>query len=97
MSDRDQAMTTAGKAFEQQPTPILHRVADGAGWLGMALIVTAYLLVSLEVLGPDGLPYQLMNLIGATALIAISWIRGVVQGVILNMVWVAIAILGLVR
>jgi hypothetical protein len=38
-----------------------------------------------------------MNLSGALALIWISWLRGVFQGVLINVFWVLIAIVGLLQ
>jgi hypothetical protein len=87
----------AGREIETGKSPPSHRVADVVGWCGMLAIVTAYLLVSIEVLDGHSPVYQLMNLAGALALIWISWLRAVFQGVVINVFWVAIAIVGLLQ
>ena len=89
------AAAPAGPSAESGPPK--HRVADVIGWLGMLAVVTAYLLVSIEVLDGHSTVYQVMNLTGALALIWISWLRGVFQGVLINVFWVAIAIVGLLQ
>ena len=89
------AQVVAGPSSESGPPK--HRVADVIGWMGMFAVVTAYLLVSIEVLDGHSTVYQLMNLTGALALIWISWLRGVFQGVLINIFWVAIAIVGLLQ
>ena len=61
----------------------------------MAAIVTAYLLVSVDVLASSSSLYQLLNLTGAIGLMWVSWVKGVTQGVILNVFWVSIAVIGL--
>ena len=85
----------AGPSSDSSPPN--HRVADVIGWLGMLAVVTAYLLVSIEVLDGHSTVYQVMNLSGALALIWISWLRGVFQGVLINVFWVLIAIVGLLQ
>ncbi len=89
------AQVVHGPSSESDPPK--HRVADVIGWMGMFAVVTAYLLVSIEVLDGHSTVYQLMNLTGALALIWISWLRGVFQGVLINVFWVAIAIVGLLQ
>jgi hypothetical protein len=82
---------------EQGRPPTHHRIADLAGWYGLVAIVTAYLLVSIEVLDGRSVAYQLMNLTGALALIWVYWTRAVFQGLVLNVFWGAIAIVGLLQ
>ena len=77
--------------------PTHHRIADFAGWCGLVAIVAAYLLVSIRVLDGHSIVYQLMNLIGALALIWVYWTRSVFQGLVINVFWVAIAIVGLLQ
>ncbi|MCX6389654.1 MAG: hypothetical protein NT122_03315 [Solirubrobacterales bacterium] len=91
MSSEQQLATAAGRSAH----PRLHLLADIAGWYGMTAIVTAYLLVSIGTVASDSWSYQLLNLTGAIGLMAVSWTKGVMQGVILNIFWVTIAIIGL--
>lgn len=86
-----------GSAGTEPPRPAHHRIANVAGWYGLAAIVVAYLLVSIEVLDGHSVAYQLLNLTGAIALIWVYWTRAVFQGVVLNLFWVAIAVIGLLQ
>lgn len=68
-----------------------------AGWTGMALIVTAFFLVSRKKLAPDGRAYLLMNIagsvgIGADVLSDRSW-----PALALQLVWITIALTALAR
>ena len=73
------------------------KLAEIAGWYGMAAIVSAYCLVSFDILSSDGMVYQLLNLTGAITLIWISFKKGVSQVVALNTFWALIALLALGR
>ncbi|MBU3674716.1 MAG: hypothetical protein FGM34_06670 [Solirubrobacteraceae bacterium] len=89
----------AGPEAEAQAgqRPVHHRIANVAGWYGLAAIVIAYLLVSIDALDGHSVVYQLLNLTGALALIWVYWTRAVFQGVVLNLFWVAIAVVGLLQ
>jgi len=88
---------SAPESAGDEPLPKHHLIADMFGWYGMVAIVSAYLLVSIGTLSAHGLAYQLLNLSGAISLIWISWLKGVFQGVIINVFWVAIAMVGLAQ
>jgi hypothetical protein len=67
------------------------------GWLGMALLIGAYALVTTGRLhGPD-LSFQLMNLLGAAFLMVNSAYYSAWPSAGLNVVWVVIGMVGLVR
>jgi hypothetical protein len=67
------------------------------GWLGMALLIGAYALVTTgRILGPS-LTFQLMNLFGGAALMVNSAYYGAWPSAVLNVVWVVIGVVGLVR
>jgi hypothetical protein len=70
---------------------------DVAGWIGMALLIGAYALVtSGRILGPS-LTFQLMNLFGGGLLMVNSGWYGAWPSAALNLVWVVIGTVGLVR
>jgi hypothetical protein len=72
-------------------------VINVVGWLGMALLIGAYALVTAGRLhGPD-LTFQLMNLVGGAALMVNSAYYGAWPSAALNLVWVAIGLVGLAR
>ena len=70
---------------------------DVAGWIGMALLISAYGLVTTgRILGPS-LTFQLMNLVGGALLMVNSAWYGAWPSAALNLVWVVIGCVGLVR
>lgn len=73
------------------------KLAELAGWYGTAAIVAAYALVSFEIISAAESLYQVLNLTGAIGIIIIAAVKGVMQSVVLNIFWAAIAIAALVR
>jgi hypothetical protein len=72
-------------------------VVNVIGWLGMALLISAYALVTTgRILGPS-LTFQLMNLFGGGFLMINSAYYGAWPSAALNLVWVVIGSVGLVR
>jgi hypothetical protein len=67
------------------------------GWIGAALILVAYLLLSAGRIPARSAAYQGMNLIGAIAFVINSGWNGAVPSATLNVVWAAIAMFALVR
>ena len=67
------------------------------GWVGGALILLAYGLVTSGRLAARSLAYQLMNLFGAIGFIINSGWYGAMPSVALNVVWLAIAVFALLR
>lgn len=70
---------------------------DALGWAAAILLVLAYGLLSTGRLAPRDLAYQLMNLVGALALIVHTWWYGAIPSVAVNVFWAGIAIAALVR
>jgi hypothetical protein len=72
-------------------------VINVVGWIGMALLIGAYALVTTgRILGPS-LAFQLMNLVGGGALMVNSAYYGAWPSAVLNLVWVVIGVVGLTR
>ena len=67
-----------------------------AGWLGMALLLGAYALLTLKKLKGDGWIYQLMNLLGGLCLAGNSLYFGALPVACLNFAWFVIGIFGFV-
>ena len=67
------------------------------GWAGAALILLGYALVTSGRITPRSLAYQLMNVFGAIGFIINSGWNGAIPSVALNVVWLFIAIFGLLR
>lgn len=73
------------------------KLAEAAGWYGIIAILGAYGLVSFGVLSAESIIFQLLNATGALGVIWISSRKGVTQSVLLNAIWVAIAVLAIVK
>lgn len=72
-------------------------IVNVVGWIGMACLIGAYALVTTgRLLGP-GLPFQLLNLVGGGFLMINSGYYGAWPSAALNLVWVVIGVVGLVR
>lgn len=76
------------------PTVVLVNVV---GWVGMALLIGAYGLVTAGRILGTSLRFQLMNLVGGAALMVNSAYYGAWPSAVLNMVWVVIGVVGLAR
>jgi hypothetical protein len=72
-------------------------MAEIAGWYGMIAIVSAYALVSFNILTANSIVFQLLNLTGSLGIIWISIVKGVNQSIVLNAFWALIAIVALVN
>lgn len=67
------------------------------GWVGAALLLIAYGLTSAGRLPPGGGRFQSLNLAGALALTLNSGYHGAWPSVALNIVWIVIGAVALVR
>ncbi len=67
------------------------------GWYGTAAIIIAYALSSFGVLESHDVLYQLMNATGALGIIVVSFKKKVYQPAVLNVVWLAIAAIGIIK
>jgi hypothetical protein len=80
-----------------QTGAVTELVVDVAGWVGMALLIGAYALVTAGRLHGPSLTFQLMNLVGGALLMVNSGWYGAWPSAALNLVWVVIGTVGLVR
>lgn len=67
------------------------------GWIGAALLLAGHALVSTSRLSGDGLPYQVVNLVGAVALMVNSAYNAAWPSAGLNLVWAVIGVAALVK
>ena len=72
-------------------------VIEIVGWLGAAMILLAYLLLSAGWLPARSLAYQGLNLGGAIAFVVNSGWNGAIPSAALNVVWAGIALFALTR
>ena len=68
-----------------------------AGWSGAALILLAYLLLSIGRLTGQSVVYQAMNVVGAAGFIVNGWWHGALPSASLNVIWMLIGAFALWR
>jgi hypothetical protein len=61
-----------------------------AGWAGAALILIAYLLLSMGRLTGQSALYQWMNVFGAAGFVINGWWHGAIPSAALNVLWMGI-------
>ena len=64
-----------------------------AGWVGAALILLAYLLLSAGRMTGQSLVFQGMNIVGAAGFVINSWWHGAVPSATLNALWLLIGVI----
>ena len=70
---------------------------EAAGWGGAALILLAYLLLSLGRLTGQSPLYQWMNVAGAAGFVINGWWHGAIPSAALNVLWMLIGGFALIR
>ena len=63
----------------------------------MVMILTAYALANFHILSVDTITYQLLNIIGSFGIILVSYLRRNYQPMVLNIVWIIIGVISLVK
>lgn len=76
---------------------MLTLLVDVVGWIGGALILGAYLLVSAGKVTAQSVLYQAMNVFGAAGFIVNGWWYGAIPSATLNVIWLMIALYALWR
>jgi hypothetical protein len=70
---------------------MLSFLVEVAGWIGAALILLAYLMVTLGRLSGQSLAFQWMNLVGAAGFVINGWWHRALPSAALNLIWMLIA------
>lgn len=70
---------------------------DLIGWLGAALVLSAYFLVSTQRLDGDSAPFQWLNLAGGVGLLVNTLYYRAFPSSLVNIVWIIIAVVTLLR
>ena len=60
------------------------------GWVGAALILGAYALLSAGRLRAESLTYHLMNILGAAGFVINSGYNGALPSAVMNVIWIGI-------
>jgi hypothetical protein len=63
---------------------------EAAGWVGAALILLAYLLLSMGKVSGKSALYQGMNIVGAAGFIINGWWHNALPSTVLNVIWMLI-------
>ncbi len=75
----------------------MQKLFETIGWIGMVMILTAYALANFHILSVDTITYQLLNIIGSFGIILVSYLRRNYQPMVLNIVWIIIGVISLVK
>lgn len=67
------------------------------GWVGVVFILVAYALVSLQIVYSGDIVYILLNILGSLGLIFSSFHKKDSQPVVLNIIWLLVAFVGLIK
>lgn len=73
----------------------LEKYENWIGWFGAIATLTAYFLVSFEIVSPKDLRYQILNLTGAIGLGIICYYKKTYQPMTVNIIWGFIALLAI--
>jgi hypothetical protein len=73
------------------------RMSEYVGWCGVTLILIAYMGVTFGVLKPETLLYGCINLVGALGIIISSYTKRDFQPVVLNIIWLIVAVIGIIK
>ena len=68
-----------------------------AGWTGASLILLAYLLITAGKVTGQSAVYQWMNVVGAAGFIVNGWWHGAIPSAVLNVIWMLIGAVALLR
>ena len=74
-----------------------NRVTNLVGWVGVILVVLAYILVSFEMLTPKDLLYQLLNAFGALGILIETFSKKDYQPFWLNIIWLGVAVIAIIK
>ena len=66
------------------------------GWIGAMLILSAYALSNFGILSPASFVYQILNILGALAIVYHSLTKKDYQPAMLNIIWALVAVIKLV-
>ncbi|MEV4090671.1 CBU_0592 family membrane protein [Streptosporangium saharense] len=70
---------------------------DLLGWISAAVMLYGYAMVSSSRMAGDGLPYQVINLVGSVALMVSATSHSAWPSAILNVAWAMIGVAAVIR
>lgn len=72
-------------------------LVEVVGWAGALMILAAYALVSAGRVAPSGVPYQALNILGASGFVINGLAHGAMPSAVLNVIWIGIGVFVLMR
>jgi hypothetical protein len=75
----------------------LLRAGDIVGWIGAALLISAYLLASMDKLDGQSMVYQLLNLFGSACMVFLAVVRTAIPNAVANTIWAVISIVTIIN
>lgn len=76
---------------------MLQIIISSIGWLGVVLCTLGYLLLSLKVVTPDSLSFQLLNIVGGLCLVTTALETNDLPNAMANLLWMFIGVYALGR
>jgi len=70
---------------------------DWIGFIGVAILLAAFLLNLLKKISANSLPYIMMNIVGAAMACLASWLIAYIPFVVLEGVWTVVSIFALIN
>jgi paired small multidrug resistance pump len=70
---------------------------DIIGWTGVLLILVAFILTTFDIINAKDISYGVLNFVGALGIVISSYAKKDFQPVILNVIWLFVAALGIIR
>jgi hypothetical protein len=65
---------------------------DVMGWIGAAVLLVGYAMVSLKKAAGDSIVYQVLNIVGSILLAANTLAYGAYPSTFVNVIWIGIAV-----
>jgi hypothetical protein len=72
-----------------------NKIIETLGWYGVVAILSAYALLSFNIIISDSFFYQFLNFTGASIIALLSFYKHNLQPAVLNVIWALIAIVAL--
>ena len=72
-------------------------IGDICGWVGAAIILTAYCLISFGVLYGESATYQIMNIVGSGLMMVLAIARSARPSIVVNAVWMIVGVVAIVN
>ena len=65
------------------------------GWYGVGAILLAYMISSFNIVSTNNIVYLMLNATGSAGIAIISYKKGAMQSVVINLIWLVITLIAL--